>query len=264
MSALRISAVPEVDDLGRLVGLHTLSDVVGATPLPNAAVIMAGGRGSRLGDLTQDTPKPLMTVAGRSIIDWIILGLVGDGIREVYVSVNYLAEKVEEHLGDGSRLGCTVRYLREEPERPLGTAGSLTLLRAERPDLSDPVIVMNGDLMVQFDVGKLLETHRRTGAAVTVGTRTYQHEVPFGVIESEQGRVTAVTEKPTLSFDINAAVYSVEPRALAWLPEGRASTMPGLVETCLERNEVVTAWPITSEWIDVGTPTDLARAQGQL
>jgi dTDP-glucose pyrophosphorylase len=264
MSALRISAVPEVDDLGHLLGLHTLSDVVGATPLPNAAVIMAGGRGSRLGDLTQDTPKPLMTVAGRSIIDWIILGLVGDGIREVYVSVNYLAEKVEEHLGDGSHLGCTVRYLREEPERPLGTAGSLTLLRAERPDLSDPVIVMNGDLMVQFDVGKLLETHRRTGAAVTVGTRTYQHEVPFGVIESEQGRVTAVTEKPTLSFDINAAVYSVEPRALAWLPEGRASTMPGLVETCLERDEVVTAWPITSEWIDVGTPTDLARAQGQL
>jgi dTDP-glucose pyrophosphorylase len=264
MSALRISAVPEVDDLGHLLGLHTLSDVVGATPLPNVAVIMAGGRGSRLGDLTQDTPKPLMTVAGRSIIDWIILGLVGDGIREVYVSVNDLAEKVEEHLGDGSRLGCTVRYLREEPERPLGTAGSLTLLRAERPDLSDPVIVMNGDLMVQFDVGKLLKTHRRTGAAVTVGTRTYQHEVPFGVIESEQGRVTAVTEKPTLSFDINAAVYAVEPRALAWLPEGRASTMPGLVETCLERDEVVTAWPITSEWIDVGTPTDLARAQGQL
>jgi dTDP-glucose pyrophosphorylase len=264
MSALRISAVPEVDDAGRLLGLHTLSDVVGATPLPNVAVIMAGGRGSRLGDLTQDTPKPLMTVAGRSIIEWIILGLVGDGIRDVYVSVNYLAEQIEEHLGDGSRLGCTVRYLREEADRPLGTAGSLTLLRAERPDLPDPVVVMNGDLMVQFDVGNLLETHRRTGALVTVATRTYQHEVPFGVIESERGKVTAVTEKPTLSFDINAAVYAVEPRALAWLPEGRASTMPGLVETCLERDEVVTAWPITSEWIDVGTPKDLARAKGEL
>jgi NDP-sugar pyrophosphorylase family protein len=118
--------------------------------------------------------------------------------------------------------------------------------------------------MVQFDVGNLLETHRRTGALVTVATRTYQHEVPFGVIESERGKVTAVTEKPTLSFDINAAVYAVEPRALAWLPEGRASTMPGLVETCLERDEVVTAWPITSEWIDVGTPKDLARAKGEL
>jgi dTDP-glucose pyrophosphorylase len=263
MQALRISAVPEVEQDGTLVGLHTLSDVVGSAPLPNVAVVMAGGRGTRLGDLTRDTPKPLMTVAGRSILEWIVLGLVGDGIRDIYVSVNYLADQIEEHLGDGSRLGCTVRYLREDPELPLGTAGSLTLLREQRPDLADPVVVMNGDLMVDYDAGQLLEAHERSGAAVTVATRTYQHEVPFGVVESEGGRVTSLSEKPTLSFDINAAVYAVEPRALAWLPAGRASTMPELVETCLERGEPVTAWPIQSEWIDVGTPGDLARAQGQ-
>ncbi|WP_076259335.1 nucleotidyltransferase family protein [Intrasporangium flavum] len=263
MQALRISAVPEVERDGTLVGLHTLSDVVGSAPLPNVAVVMAGGRGTRLGDLTRDTPKPLMTVAGRSIIEWIVLGLVGDGIRDIYVSVNYLADQIEEHLGDGSRLGCTVRYLREDPELPLGTAGSLTLLREQRPDLDHPVVVMNGDLMVDYDAAQLLEAHERSGAAVTVATRTYQHEVPFGVVESEGGRVTALSEKPTLSFDINAAVYAVEPRALAWLPVGRASTMPELVETCLERDEPVAAWPIQSEWIDVGTPGDLARAQGQ-
>jgi NDP-sugar pyrophosphorylase family protein len=157
-----------------------------------------------------------------------------------------------------------VRYLREDPDHPLGTAGSLTLLRELRPDLEHPVLVMNGDLMVEFDAGDLLDAHRRTGAVVTVGTRTYQHEVPFGVVESVDGRVTAVSEKPTLSFDINAAVYAVEPRALAWLPPGRASTMPGLIETCLERGEPVTAWPIQSEWIDVGTPRDLARAKGEV
>ncbi|MEO7754310.1 MAG: nucleotidyltransferase family protein [Terracoccus sp.] len=263
MQALRISAVPELDDDRTLVGLHTLSDVVGGSPLPNVAVVMAGGRGTRLGELTKDTPKPLMSVAGRSIIEWIVLGLVGDGIREIYVSVNYLADRVEEHLGDGSRLGCSIRYLREDPDRPLGTAGSLTILRSERPDLELPVIVMNGDLMVEFDAGSLLDTHRRSAAAVTVGTRTYQHEVPFGVVESDGGRVTSVSEKPTLSFDINAAVYCVEPRTLAWLPEGRPSTMPGLVEECLDRAEVVTAWPIASEWIDVGTPRDLARAKGE-
>ena len=108
MQALRISEVPEVAADRTLVGLHTLSDVVGSAPLPNAAVIMAGGRGTRLGDLTKDTPKPLMTVAGRSIIEWIVLGLVGDGLREIWVSVNYLADQIEEHLGDGSRLGCPV------------------------------------------------------------------------------------------------------------------------------------------------------------
>jgi NDP-sugar pyrophosphorylase family protein len=260
---LHVSAVPEVDADGILVGLHTLSDVVGARPLRNVAVIMAGGRGSRLGDLTNDMPKPLMTVAGRSIIEWIILGLVGDGIRDVHVSVNYLADRIEEHLGDGSRLGCSVRYLREDPDRPLGTAGSLTLLRADRPDLTDPVLVMNGDLMVQFDAVDLLHTHGRTGATVTVATRSYQHEVPFGVVETSGGRVTGISEKPTLSFDINAAVYAVEPRALAWVPEGRASGMPDLVQTCLEKGEVVTPWHLGSDWIDVGTPTDLARAKGQ-
>ncbi|GAA6527312.1 sugar phosphate nucleotidyltransferase [Intrasporangium sp. DVR] len=262
LTALHVSVVPEVSEDGTLIGLHTLSDVVGARPLPNVAVIMAGGRGSRLGDLTKDTPKPLMTVAGRSIIEWLILGLVGDGIRDIHVSVNYLADQIEDHLGDGSRLGCSVRYLREEPERPLGTAGSLTLLRAQRPDLGNPVLVMNGDLMVQFDAGDLLRTHRRTGATVTMATRTYQHEVPFGVVESEAGRVVRISEKPTISLDINAAVYAVEPHALAWLPEGRPSGMPDLVETCLSNGEVVTAWPIGSDWIDVGTPTDLARAKG--
>ena len=263
LTALHISAVPEVEADGRLVGLHTLSDVVGAQPLPNVAVVMAGGRGTRLGDLTRHTPKPLMTVAGRSILEWIVLGLVGDGIRDVYVSVNYLAEQVEEHLGDGSRLGCSVRYLREDPDRPLGTAGSLTLLRAQRPDLADPVLVMNGDLMVQFDARDLLATHERAGATVTMATRSYQHQVPFGVVESDDGRVTGISEKPTIGFDINAAVYAVEPRALAWLPEGRASTMPDLIETCLDRDEPVTAWPIEADWIDVGTPGDLARAKGE-
>jgi NDP-sugar pyrophosphorylase family protein len=121
---------------------------------------------------------------------------------------------------------------------------------------------MNGDLMVEFDARDLLQTHRRTGATVTMATRTYQHEVPFGVVESRSGRVTGISEKPTIAFDINAAVYAIEPRALGWVPEGQPSGMPDLVEACLERDEVVTAWPLGSEWIDVGTPTDLARAKG--
>ncbi len=264
MQALRIAAVPEVAADGTVVGLHTLSDVVGADPRPNLAVIMAGGKGTRLGDLTRHTPKPLMTVAGRSILEWIVLNLVGDGIREVWVSVNHFADQVEEHLGDGSRLGCSVHYLREEADNPLGTAGSLTLLLEERPDLIDPVIVMNGDLMVEFDVGQLLELHRRRKAAVTMTVRSYQHEVPYGVVTSdEQGYVTAIAEKPTVSFDINAAVYAVEPATLRLLPHRRPSTMPWLVQRCLDEGMPVAAWTIATDWLDVGTPTDLARAKGQ-
>ena len=101
---------------------------------------MAGGRGTRLGELARDTPKPLMEVADRSILEWIVLNLVGGGVRDMHVSVNHLADQIEEHLGDGSRLGCTVTYLREDPDRPLGTAGSLALLpgRPSRPGACRP------------------------------------------------------------------------------------------------------------------------------
>jgi dTDP-glucose pyrophosphorylase len=264
MRALRISVVPEVDERGRPVGLHTLTDIAGVDPRPNTAVIMAGGRGTRLGPLTRSTPKPLLEVAGRSIIDWIVLALVGGGITDVCVSVNHLAEQVEQHLGDGSRLGCRVTYLRESADRPLGTAGSLALLRAARPGLELPVIVVNGDLMVDFEPAALLEAHAAQEAAITVATRNYQHEVPFGVVDLDGTRVAAIREKPTVTLSVNAGVYAVSPEVVASVPDEQPCTMPDLVQRCLDAGATVGAWPIASDWIDVGTPTDLARAKGHV
>ncbi len=263
MRALHIAAVPEVDTSGRLVGLHTLSDVIGVEPLPNPAVIMAGGRGTRLGELARDTPKPLMEVADRSILEWIVLNLVGGGVRDLYVSVNHLADQIESHLGDGSRLGCSVTYLREDPDRPLGTAGSLALFRATRPDLAVPTLVLNGDLMFRFEPDQLLAFHDRCAATITVATRPYQHEVPFGVVETSGTSVTQVREKPSLSMNVNAGVYAVAPEALDLVEPGAPSTMPELIQTCLDKGATVAAWPLRSDWIDVGTPGDLARAKGQ-
>jgi dTDP-glucose pyrophosphorylase len=264
MRALRITAVPEVDADGRLVGLHTLSDVVGARPLPNPAVIMAGGRGRRLGDLTRTTPKPMLEVAGRSILEWIVLNLVGGGIRDISVSVNHFADQIEAHLGDGHRLGCRVDYVREDADRPLGTAGSLARFRAGRPDLEQPALVMNGDLMVQFEPGRLLEFHERSGAALTVATRPYQYEVPFGVVECDGpgSAVRAVKEKPTYSMDVNAGVYAVSPQVLDAMEPDMPCDMPDLIQACLDRGWPVHAWALSADWIDVGTPSDLARAKG--
>jgi dTDP-glucose pyrophosphorylase len=264
MRALRINAVPEVDEMGRLVGLHTLSDVIGKEPLPNPALLMAGGRGSRLGDLTRHTPKPLMDVAGRSILEWIVLNLVGGGVREVFVAVNHMAEQVVDHLGDGHALGCRVSYIHEEPTKPLGTAGALSLFRADHPDLDVPLLVMNADLMVQFDPERLLDFHVRTRASISVAVRTYSHEVPFGVVETDATRVTGIREKPTFTADVNAGVYAVSPEVLDLLVTNEPCTMPDLIERCLDEGHPVSAWPIPSDWIDIGTPSDLARAKGQL
>lgn len=260
MNAWRVSAIPEVDADGRVHGVHALSDVVGPTALPNTAVVMAGGKGTRLGDLTRHVPKPLMTVAGRPIIDWIILGLVGDGIRRIHVSVNHLADQIIDHLGDGQRLGAEVSYLREQPDSPLGTGGSLALIE-DRP--TEPLLVMNGDLMVDFDARHLLHFHERSESRITVGVRHYSHTVPFGVVEhDDEHRIRQVVEKPELTVSINAGVYCIDPDLIDLIPRDRMSHMPDLVQRCLDDGQRVSAWELSSDWIDVGTPADLARAKG--
>ena len=264
MRSLRISEVPVVDVSGTLLGLHTLTDIVGRKPLGNIAVIMAGGKGTRLGALTKDTPKPLMTVADRTIIEWIILGLVESGITNIYVSVAYLAEKIKDHLGDGSQLGCKISYLYEDPATPLNTAGALGLLHKEVPDISEPVIVTNADLMVRYSAADLLAFHSSKNAAVTVAARPYTHQVPFGVLEIGEGRsISSVVEKPTIEFEISTGIYAVSPEALAMVPYMKPFSMPDLVKACIDDTKNVAAWPIESDWIDVGTPKDLATAKGQ-
>jgi dTDP-glucose pyrophosphorylase len=263
MRAKHLDQIPIVDAEGSVVGLHTLSAVVGIEPRPNAAVIMAGGRGVRLGALTRDTPKPLVQVAGRPILEWIVLNLVGSGVSHLFVTVNYLSEQIEEKLGDGSQLGARIQYVREDPKKPLGTAGSLGLIpRKLLPE--GPLLVMNADLMVQFDAGDLIDEHELTGAVVTMATRRYRHEVPFGVVtRGEAGTVGSLAEKPELDVEVNAGIYVVSQKVLRLVPQGRASTMPGLIEACLAAGHRVGAWVMESDWIDVGSPRDLAKAKGQ-
>lgn len=262
MRATRLEQIPVIDAEHRVVGMHTLSDIVGRPVLDSVAVVMAGGRGVRLGELTQHTPKPLVPIAGRPIIEWVLLNLISGGIRTFYISVNYLADQIIERLGDGSSFGAEIRYLHEDADAPLGTAGSLALIdRAELPDA--PLIVTNADLMVQFDVGEFIDDHRARGSAMTVATRRYEHQVPFGVVERGADRdISQLVEKPVLNVEVNAGIYVVSPQVLDFVPTGRPSTMPELVDACIRRGLRVGAWAMESDWIDVGTPRDLARARG--
>jgi dTDP-glucose pyrophosphorylase len=257
MLARRISAVPVVDDAGRPAGLHLLHEYVQPVERPNWAVVMAGGRGVRLRPLTDDVPKPMLPVAGRPILERIVLHLVGHGIRRVFVSVNYLGHVIEDHFGDGSRFGARIEYLHETD--PLGTAGSLALL-PERPDL--PVLVMNGDLVTSADVGRLLDAHAAGRDVATVGVRRYLHTVPFGCVERDGDRLVALEEKPTMSREVNTGIYVVEPALLDRVPAGRPSSMPDLLEGALDRGEPVGVFDLEGDWIDVGQRDQLERARG--
>ena len=158
MQARTLEQIPVVDAEGKLAGLHLLHELVGAIERPNWAVIMAGGKGVRLRPITEHLPKPMIPVAGRPILERLVLHLVGCGIRQVFLSINYLGHIVEQHFGDGSRFGCRIEYLREE--QPLGTGGALALLPEPPTEL---LLVMNGDGVTQVDIGALLDFHERGG-----------------------------------------------------------------------------------------------------
>ena len=260
MRARRIDVVPIVDPDGRLLGCHHLHDVVGVAPRESSAVIMAGGRGTRLGALTASLPKPMIRVAGRPILERLVLHLVGHGIRRIFLSINYLGHLIEDHFGDGATFGCAISYLRET--QPLGTAGPLGLL-PERP--TSPVLVVNGDLVTQADVGALLDAHEAHSAnAMTVAVRQYLHTVPFGCVEIRDGEIADIEEKPTLSRMINAGMYVISPHVLARVPRDADHGMPSLIADCLARKERVQSFEVLDDWIDVGQKEQLRQARGDV
>ena len=257
MRARGFSQIPIVDQHKRLIGLHLLREILGSIERPNWAVIMAGGRGERLRPLTDTIPKPMIKVAGRPILERLVLHYVGYGIRTIFLAVNYMSRVIRDHFEDGARFGCNIHYLEES--RPLGTAGAVSLL----PTFPQhPFLVTNGDLITDFDVGAILSFHERHGKVLTVGVREYRHTVPFGVIEVEGGNVTSVREKPSLVCLANAGVYVLEPRLISRLPKDMEFTMPELIDDCLLRNESVGGYSIHGDWIDVGRPADLHLALG--
>lgn len=265
MRALSVTQVPEVDGAGRVARLHLLRKIIGTEPLANRAVILAGGLGTRLREVTGDLPKPMVPVAGRPILERLVLHLVGSGIRDVTLAVGYGADIIEAHFGDGEAHGCTIRYVRES--EPLGTAGPLRGLLGDGLP-SEPLVVLNGDLVTSFAVGELLAAHRTTSARMTVAVTEYTHEVPYGVIDidgdgdGDGRRIVAVREKPTWVGMVNAGVYVLDPSVIGEIPARRPVGMTEVLEQLLRAGDRVTAWSVVGDWFDVGRPQDLRRARG--
>lgn len=264
MRAEALSQIPIVTGDGRLVGLHILHDLLGGRRLPNAAVIMAGGKGTRLGPLTQTVPKPMLRVAGRPILERLVLHLVGSGIRRIRISVNYLSHVIEDHFGDGRGFGAEIRYLRESPDRPQGTAGSLSLIEADDEAMARPLLLMNGDLVTDFSVSDLLESHEASGAVATIALGEYRHRIPYGVARLTGDRLAELVEKPIESWAVNAGIYVLDPSLLRRIPEAREYHVTELLGDCLRRGEPVNAWQLLSDWQDIGRPTEFERARGGL
>jgi dTDP-glucose pyrophosphorylase/CBS domain-containing protein len=249
--------IPLLDGHGRVVELYILRDHRLPVALPNQVVIMAGGMGTRLQHLTTNCPKPMLDVAGKPLLEHIVVALAGQGFQRIMLSVNYMAEVIERHFQDGAEFGVQIEYIRET-ER-LGTAGALSLLRS-RP--SHPLLVVNGDVLTKLHHATLLQSHIASGAVATMAVREHQVEVPYGVVELEGRRIAKLREKPTYNLYVNAGAYVLQPEVLSRVPSNTFYDMPRLFEQLMLEDLQTHAYPLEGYWLDIGQIADYEQARG--
>lgn len=251
-----IRHIPVLDEKGCVVELSLLSELINEDiSMPLAAIVMAGGRGKRLHPLTLDTPKPMLLLNNRPLMEHTIEQLKKAGITKVNITTNYKSEMIRSHFGNGDRFGVEIEYINEL--QPLGTAGALGLF--EIPD--HPMLIINGDIITQLDFRAMYHFHRSHRAVMTVGVRKYDIKIPYGVIETEDIVIKNLIEKPLQTFIVNAGIYLIEPSVWRFIPKGRRFDMTELVETLIQENQRVISFPIQEYWLDVGHPEDYKQAR---
>lgn len=258
MKARYLRQIPVIDADRRVVGVEILQHLLQQKTYPNSVVLMVGGRGTRLHPLTKECPKPLLKIHGKPILEIIVENLVAQGFREIFLSVNYMSEMFEQCFGDGSRLNCRIRYLKEDVQ--MGTAGSLSLL-PEKP--KDSILVMNGDLLTKLSFERLIEFHEARSPMATMCVREFDFEVPYGVVSVDTEKIIGIDEKPVQRFFVNGGVYVLNPEALNLIPPQKSYDMPTLFHDLSKKGHQTLAFPVREYWLDIGRASDFERARNE-
>jgi NDP-sugar pyrophosphorylase family protein len=257
--ARMIHSVPVIDAAGKVVGLFTDADLVTPDEITTPVVLMAGGKGVRLYPLTKDVPKPMLKIGDMPILEIILRKLKSQGFKNIFISVNYLGNIIEEHVKDGAWLGLNVTYLHES--QPLGTAGALGQLNGK---LDEPFIVMNSDLLTNCDFRQVIRFHKKTGAKGTLGVREYSFQIPYGVVNINGTEVESISEKPLHRSMVSAGIYALDPWALSLVPADEYCDMPTLLDKIKAEGQKVSAFPIHESWLDIGRHDDLNDARNNI
>lgn len=253
---LGLRLLPMVDADGRIADILDLT--VRHSLLPMGAVLMAGGKGERLRPLTLDTPKPLLQIEGKAIIDYNVEALAACGISDITVATGYLAEKIEAHFAD-EVAGVRVRCVREDS--PLGTIGAVAL--ADIPATDGCTLVMNSDLLTTISFEDMYVHHRESGSDITIAVVPYQVSVPYAILTldgADDKSVSGIEEKPSYSFYANAGIYIFANDILRSVAAGRRVDATDLIAEAIAAGRRVTYFPIKGTWIDVGSPVDFRQA----
>lgn len=251
----KIEQIPVLNSQGKPVDLLVWNEIRRGQTLLNKVFIMAGGRGQRLLPLTKNCPKPMLLVSGKPILEHIILKAKKEGFRNFTISIHYLGELISNYFGDGSEFGVNIDYVEED--KPLGTAGSLSLLPAI-PE--EPIIVVNGDILSENSLKHLLDFHLENKSFATMAVGDYVWEHPYGVVEIIDNQIMSYTEKPTLISKINAGIYVLDPEAVRYLNIGESCNMPDFFLKMKSINKRVLACAVREQWLDLGNHSDLQKA----
>ena len=245
--------IPILDENGcicEVVDLSVLKSI-----LPIDAVLMAGGKGERLRPLTEKTPKPLLEIGGKCIIDHNVDRLISYGVKHINVTINYLGEQLEEHFA-APREGIQVRTFREP--KFLGTIGSIKYIDNF---CNDSVLVMNSDLFTNIDYEDFFLHFQRHDAEMSVAAVPYNISIPFGILDLDGRDIKGLIEKPKYNYYANAGIYLIKKRALAEIPEDTFFHATNLVEKLIAQGKRVIRYPLNGTWIDIGTPQEYERAK---
>jgi NDP-sugar pyrophosphorylase family protein len=217
---------------------------------------MAGGKGKRLMPLTQNTPKPLLTINDKPIVEYTIEAFIKNGFEDIILSVGYKSEKLINYFNSNKLLSKYITYINED--KPLDTAGSLSLI--SKKELKEPVIVKNGDIITNVNYDELLKFHNNHNKPITICASEYKISIPFGSINSKDGVISEIIEKPTIKHHINAGIYVINPEIIKNMKKNIAISMVELLDNYISEGNVI-AYPLYESWIDIGSPEDFKKAQ---
>jgi len=219
-----------------------------------SALIMAGGFGTRLWPHTADTPKTMLRINGKPMLEIIIENLLRYGVKNIFISTHYLSEKIVEYFGNGEKIGVEINYIYEE--KPLGTGGAISLL----PIQDVTTLVIYGDILTELDIEMFLAFHLKNEAAMTIAAKQYSVEVPFGVITEKDSTVLRIDEKPLFEFLVNSGIYLISTNAFQHLPKNERYNITDLAANLINSSMKVLCFPIFERWIDIGRPADFELA----
>lgn len=258
MKALTLRHLPVLDADARVVDLKILDNLLNKEKHENLVILMAGGLGQRLGELTVSCPKPLLHLGGKPILQTIIESFEQAGFYKFFISLNYKAQMIEHHFGNGDSLNIQINYLKED--KKLGTAGALSLLPEK---INEPIIVMNADLLTKINFQSLLDFHHSHNADATMCVTEYDFQVPFGVVKTKEVDIESIDEKPIHRCLVNAGIYVLNPDVLKFIPNNEVYQMTDLFEELVKRQFKAVTFPIREYWLDVGNPKDFTRADAE-